>query len=92
MFISRQVKMPLPLSLLGVTGGLLGFGLLGVFIGPVVMGLVQNLWLAWTEEVSVADEEVEQQTSPVEPPGAPETPESPETPPLQPPNTPEGKL
>ena len=80
MFISRQVKMPLPLSLLGVTGGLLGFGLLGVFIGPVVIGLVQNLWLAWTEEISVADEEVEEPAGALEPDGDSEVRESAETP------------
>lgn len=80
MFISRQVRMPLPLSLLGVTGGLLGFGLLGVFIGPVVMGLVQNLWLAWTEEVSVADEEAESAPVALEPDGESENQESAESP------------
>jgi predicted PurR-regulated permease PerM len=50
LFIARQVKLPLPLTLLGVTGGLLSFGLIGVFVGPVVMGLVQSLWLNWTDD------------------------------------------
>lgn len=51
LFIARQVNLQLPLTLLGVVGGVLGFGLLGVFIGPVVVGLVKNLWLAWTDGV-----------------------------------------
>ncbi|MCA9777760.1 MAG: AI-2E family transporter [Candidatus Eremiobacteraeota bacterium] len=83
LFISRQVKMPLPLSLLGVAGGLLGFGLLGVFIGPVVMGLVQNLWLAWTEETAkdegavMEDEVAVEQKLPTEPTEQPESEETP---------------
>ena len=59
LFIASQVKLPLALVILGVTGGLLKFGLLGVFVGPVVVGLVQNLWLAWTEDQDLVEEELE---------------------------------
>ncbi|HIB69681.1 MAG TPA: AI-2E family transporter, partial [Phycisphaerales bacterium] len=43
-FIARQAKLPLPLVLIGATGGVLGFGVIGVFVGPVVIGLMRSLW------------------------------------------------
>lgn len=74
-FISRQVRLPLPLALIGVVGGLLHFGLIGVFLGPVVVGLVQVLWLDWTEE-QVPEERVpsENEFDPAEEEGGSEEP------------------
>lgn len=59
LFIASQVQLPLALVILGVTGGIMKFGLLGVFVGPVVVGLVQNLWLAWTADQILVEEETE---------------------------------
>lgn len=75
LFIARQVKLQLPLTLLGVIGGVLGFGLLGVFIGPVVVGLVKNLWLAWTDGVLLPEEQDVALSPASQPEPEPEPPE-----------------
>jgi predicted PurR-regulated permease PerM len=38
-FISRGAKLPFLLTVLGVLGGVLGFGVLGIFLGPVLLGV-----------------------------------------------------
>ena len=38
-FISRGAQLPFLLTLLGVLGGALSFGLLGIFLGPVLLGV-----------------------------------------------------
>jgi predicted PurR-regulated permease PerM len=38
-FIARGAKLPFLLTILGVLGGALAFGLLGVFLGPVLLGV-----------------------------------------------------
>ena len=80
-FIARQAKLPLPLVLIGATGGVLGFGVIGVFVGPVVIGLMRSLWLGWVHPEAVFEEPEELQ---VDSPQAPEEksepePESPQT-------------
>jgi predicted PurR-regulated permease PerM len=42
-FISRGAKLPFLLTMLGVLGGALAFGLLGVFVGPVLLGVGYTL-------------------------------------------------
>lgn len=42
-FISRGAKLPFLLIVLGVLGGALKFGFLGVFLGPVLLGLGYSL-------------------------------------------------
>ena len=42
-FIARGAKLPYLLTLLGVLGGALTFGLLGIFLGPVLLGLGYSL-------------------------------------------------
>ena len=38
-FIARGAQLPFLLTVLGVLGGALAFGLLGVFLGPVLLGV-----------------------------------------------------
>jgi predicted PurR-regulated permease PerM len=38
-FIARGAKLPFLLTVLGVLGGVLGFGVLGIFLGPVLLGV-----------------------------------------------------
>jgi Nod factor-specific ABC transporter NodJ protein len=38
-FIARGARLPFLLTMLGVLGGALAFGLLGVFVGPVLLGV-----------------------------------------------------
>ncbi|MFV3333227.1 AI-2E family transporter [Pseudomonas sp. NY15437] len=45
--ISRGGNLPLVVVLLGVLGGLLSFGFIGLFLGPVLLAVVYNLVSAW---------------------------------------------
>jgi predicted PurR-regulated permease PerM len=45
--IKRGADLPLLLVLLGVIGGLLTFGLIGIFVGPVVLAVTYTLMMAW---------------------------------------------
>jgi predicted PurR-regulated permease PerM len=47
-FISRGAKLPFLLTLLGVLGGALAFGLLGIFLGPVLLGVGFTLVVEFT--------------------------------------------
>jgi predicted PurR-regulated permease PerM len=49
-FIARGAQLPFLLTLLGVLGGALAFGLLGVFVGPVLLGVGFTLVAEWTAE------------------------------------------
>jgi len=48
--IRRGADLPLMLILIGVIGGLLTFGLVGIFIGPVVLAVTYTLMMAWLNE------------------------------------------
>jgi predicted PurR-regulated permease PerM len=47
-FISSVSAIPFLLVLFGVLGGLLAFGLVGLFIGPIVLTVVWAVWREWT--------------------------------------------
>jgi predicted PurR-regulated permease PerM len=56
-FIVRAGKLPVLLSVLGVLGGALAFGLLGIFLGPVLLGMgfaLMNEWSLEEERVPLA--------------------------------------
>lgn len=55
--IRRGANLPLLLIFAGVIGGLLGFGLVGIFIGPVVLAVTWTLLQAWIADALGADEE-----------------------------------
>jgi predicted PurR-regulated permease PerM len=48
--IKRGADLPLLLIFAGVIGGMLGFGLIGIFVGPVVLAVTYTLLLAWIED------------------------------------------
>lgn len=48
-FLSGAARIPFFLGLLGLLGGVAAFGTLGLFIGPVAVGLVLTLWREWTD-------------------------------------------
>lgn len=59
MLIKRGADLPLLLIFAGVIGGMLGFGLIGIFVGPVVLAVTWTLMLAWIEDAlgkDMADE------------------------------------
>jgi predicted PurR-regulated permease PerM len=47
--ISQTTRVSAIIVFLGVLGGVLSFGLLGVFIGPALVGVAQTLWLDFAE-------------------------------------------
>jgi predicted PurR-regulated permease PerM len=47
--IRRGADLPLPLIFAGVLGGIFGFGIVGIFIGPVVLGVTYTLLLDWVK-------------------------------------------
>jgi predicted PurR-regulated permease PerM len=53
-FITRGAHLPFLLTILGVLGGALAFGLLGIFLGPVLLGVGFTLLNEWgkAEEIS----------------------------------------
>jgi predicted PurR-regulated permease PerM len=50
MLIRMGADLPLLLIFVGVIGGLLAFGLVGIFVGPVVLAVVYTLLKAWVIE------------------------------------------
>lgn len=56
MLIKKGADLPLLLIFSGVIGGMLGFGLIGIFVGPVVLAVTYTLLLAWIEDVLGKDE------------------------------------
>jgi predicted PurR-regulated permease PerM len=52
MLIQRGADLPLLLIFAGVIGGLLAFGLVGIFVGPVVLAVAYTLLTAWIGERS----------------------------------------
>lgn len=49
-FISRGAQLPFVLTAIGVIGGALAFGLLGIFLGPVLLGVGFTLVNEWALE------------------------------------------
>ncbi len=47
LLIGKGVQAPLALVFLGVVGGVLAFGFLGMFIGPVLLAVAYNLFQDW---------------------------------------------
>src|SRR5262245_2175073 len=50
MLIRRGVHLPLLLILAGVVGGLIAFGLIGIFLGPMILAVSYTLFRAWLAE------------------------------------------
>jgi predicted PurR-regulated permease PerM len=72
MLIRMGADLPLLLIFAGVIGGLLAFGLVGIFIGPVVLAVAYTLLEAWMAdgETPPADAVVEPATAAEAPPAA----------------------
>jgi predicted PurR-regulated permease PerM len=47
--IKRGADLPLMLIFAGVIGGLIAFGLIGIFVGPVVLAVAETLLNAWID-------------------------------------------
>jgi predicted PurR-regulated permease PerM len=47
LLISNVTRVPFLLVLFGALGGLVAFGLIGVFVGPVLLGIATAIWNEW---------------------------------------------
>jgi len=47
--IKKGADLPLLLVFAGVIGGLISFGLIGIFVGPVILAVAEKLLIAWIE-------------------------------------------
>ena len=50
LLISQATRMSPIIVFVGVVGGVVSFGLLGVFVGPALIGVAQTLWLEFADE------------------------------------------
>lgn len=48
--ISSATRIPFILVMFGVLGGLAAFGLVGLFLGPVILAVLMAVWREWLEE------------------------------------------
>ncbi len=55
LLIKRGANLPLLLLFAGVLGGLIAFGVVGLFIGPVLLAVTYTLLVAWIEEDGAED-------------------------------------
>jgi predicted PurR-regulated permease PerM len=48
--ISSATRIPFLLVMFGVLGGLAAFGLVGLFVGPVILAVLIAVWREWLAE------------------------------------------
>ncbi len=53
--VGGPIKLPFLPTFFGLVGGVKTMGLLGLFIGPVLMALIVSIWREWIREVKIAD-------------------------------------
>jgi predicted PurR-regulated permease PerM len=47
--IGGSTRLPFLLGLIGILGGLQSFGLIGLFLGPVIMAALLTVWREWMD-------------------------------------------
>jgi len=52
--IRRGADLPMMLIFAGVIGGLLAFGMLGLFVGPAILAVAYTTLTAWVSEGTVS--------------------------------------
>ena len=57
MLLGRGVDVPMPVILIGALGGMVGMGLIGLFLGSVILAVGYRLFWAWVDE-QIQDAEV----------------------------------
>jgi predicted PurR-regulated permease PerM len=55
LLIRKGAHLPMTLLLAGVIGGLIAFGLVGIFLGPVVLAVAYTLLQAWMSDDPIPD-------------------------------------
>ena len=50
MLLGRGLTIPMPVILIGVIGGMLSYGIVGLFVGPIVLAFSYSLFMLWLSE------------------------------------------
>jgi AI-2E family transporter len=50
LLISNATDIPLVIALFGVLGGLVAFGMVGLFLGPLILAILLAIWREWMED------------------------------------------
>ncbi len=56
--LGRGVEVPIVVVFLGAIGGFIAMGIIGLFVGAIVLSVTYKLFLAWLEKPAVASEKV----------------------------------
>ena len=62
--ISGATQIPFILIMFGVLGGLASFGMVGLFIGPVILAVLLAIWREWLHEAQESDAALPQLKAP----------------------------
>lgn len=49
LLLGRGLMVPMPVILIGVIGGMVGYGIVGLFVGPIVLSFTYVLFMLWLE-------------------------------------------
>jgi predicted PurR-regulated permease PerM len=74
LLLGRGVDSPMPVILIGVVGGMISAGMLGLFVGPVLLAIAYQVFMDWIgrEEIPPAGESAtttESYSTPLDAPG-----------------------
>jgi len=64
LLLGRGVEAPMPVILIGALGGMVSAGLIGLFVGAVVLSLGYQLFMEWVGTAGTGDDAELQQTEP----------------------------
>ncbi|AYC32478.1 AI-2E family transporter [Pseudomonas cavernae] len=64
LLLGRGVSVPMPVVLIGALGGMVANGIIGLFLGPVVLAVGYQLFMSWVHQGAPAESPVEADTSP----------------------------
>ena len=53
--ISGATQIPFLLIMFGVLGGIASFGLVGLFVGPVILAILLAIWREWLHEQHIEE-------------------------------------
>ena len=54
--MARGLTTPMLVIVLGVVGGIIAYGIIGLFVGPIVLSVAWELFKAWMQESEAAGE------------------------------------
>jgi predicted PurR-regulated permease PerM len=61
--ISSAARIPFLLVMFGVLGGLIAFGVIGLFLGPVILAMLWAVWQGWLKEQSLRESDRPEESS-----------------------------